>query len=69
MAFIIGSSEQSNYPVSAVRDGMVFPGTENVLIFGRPKSVSAIHASLKKDKKIVLVMQKKPEQHMAKREK
>ena len=62
MAFIIGSSEQSNYPVSAVRDGMVFPGTENVLIFGRPKSVSAIHASLKKDKKIVLVMQKKPEQ-------
>ncbi len=58
MAFLIGASEQSVHPVSAVRDGIVFPGTENVLVFGRPKSVSAINVALKKDKKLILLMQK-----------
>lgn len=63
MAFLIGSSEQSNtYPVAAVRDGIVFPSTENVLVFGRPKSTNAINEALKRDKKIVLVMQKNPSQ-------
>ncbi|MCX7881395.1 MAG: endopeptidase La [Patescibacteria group bacterium] len=61
MKFSIGSSEQSIYPVSAVRDGIVFPGTENVLVFGRFKSVNAINESLKRDKKIVLICQKNPE--------
>ena len=60
MAFLIGASEQSILPVSAVRDGIVFPGTENVLVFGRPKSVNAINAALRKDKKIILLMQKNP---------
>ena len=61
MAFLIGSSEQSNiYPVAAVRDGIVFPSTENVLVFGRPKSINAINEAMKKDKKIVLIMQKNP---------
>ncbi|MDO8609471.1 MAG: LON peptidase substrate-binding domain-containing protein, partial [bacterium] len=62
MAFLIGASEQSILPVTAVRDGIVFPNTENVLVFGRPKSVNAINAALKKDKKIVLVMQKNSSQ-------
>lgn len=60
MAFLIGASEQSNYPISAVRDGIVFPGTENVLVFGRPKSVAAINQAMKKEKKLVLLMQKNP---------
>lgn len=60
MAFLIGTSEQSIYPVAAVRDGIVFPNTENVLVFGRQKSINAINESLKKDKKIILVMQKNP---------
>jgi len=60
MAFLIGASEQSIYPVAPVRDGIVFPNTENVLVFGRPKSVSAIQEALKKDKKIILLMQKNP---------
>ena len=58
MAFILGASEQSIYPIVAVRDGIVFPNTENVLVFGRPKSVEAINESLKRDKCLVLVMQK-----------
>ncbi len=61
MAFIIGASEQSNYPLTAVRDGIVFPGTENVLIFGRHKSTMAVNEALKKDKKIILLMQKDPD--------
>ena len=62
MVFLIGASEQHIYPVTPVRDGIVFPGTENVLVFGREKSVSAIQESLKKDKKIILLMQKNPNQ-------
>jgi len=58
MAFLIGASGQSVYPVAAVRDGIVFPGTENVLVFGRSKSVAAINEALRKDRKVVLLMQK-----------
>jgi ATP-dependent Lon protease len=60
MTFLVGASEQSNYPVAVVRDGIVFPSTENVLVFGRQKSIAAINEALKRDKKIVLVMQKNP---------
>ncbi|GAB4218982.1 MAG: endopeptidase La [Candidatus Microgenomates bacterium] len=68
MVFLIGASEQSIYPISAVRDGIVFPGTENVLIFGRLKSTNAINQALKKDKKVVLLLQKNPEQEDPKKE-
>ena len=48
------------YPVVALRDGIVFPDTENALLFGREKSVNAIRASVaESDSKIVLVMQRK----------
>ncbi len=60
MAFLIGASEQYIYPVAPVRDGIVFPGTENVLVFGRAKSVAAINESLRKDRKVILLMQKNP---------
>src|SRR3990167_3116805 len=60
MAFLIGASEQSVYSVAPVRDGIVFPGTENVLVFGRPRSVAAINEALRKDRKVVLLMQKNP---------
>lgn len=46
------------YPLIPVRDGIVFPGTENVLAFGREKSVEAIKAAMDSDKLVVLVMQK-----------
>lgn len=58
MTFLIGSTNQSTLPVIAVRDGIVFPRTENVLVFGRPKSIATINDVMKKDKKMVLVMQK-----------
>lgn len=68
MAFLIGASEQQIYPVAAVRDGIIFPATENFLIFGRPKSVAAIDVALKKDRKIILVLQKKPDLDNPKKE-
>ncbi|MEX1052539.1 MAG: LON peptidase substrate-binding domain-containing protein, partial [Patescibacteria group bacterium] len=51
---------EKSLPVVAVREGIVLPGTENVLIFGRNKSTQAINEALKRDKKLILVMQKTP---------
>ncbi|MBI2641364.1 endopeptidase La [Candidatus Roizmanbacteria bacterium] len=58
MVLLDSASEQSNSPIVPVRDGIVFPNTENVLVFGRQKSISAIDEGMKRGKKIVLVMQK-----------
>lgn len=54
------SIEEKIVPVVALRDGVVFPGTEVVLTFGRPKSLSAIEAAFSHEKLVVLVMQKNP---------
>lgn len=53
-------NEKNIYPVVPVREGVVFPNTENVLIFGRQKSINAINEALKSDKKFVILMQKQP---------
>ncbi|MBI4991053.1 LON peptidase substrate-binding domain-containing protein, partial [Candidatus Gottesmanbacteria bacterium] len=50
-------------PVVPIRDGVVFPNTEMVLTFGRPKSLSAIEASNATDRMVVLSMQKTPHVH------
>ncbi len=47
-------------PVVPIRDGIVFPGTEMILTFGRQRSVSAIEAAQSAGKKMVLVMQRNP---------
>ncbi len=59
MVFLMGpKSNTTSYPVIAVRDGIVFPKTENVLVFGRAKSIATINEALKRDKKMVLIQQK-----------
>ncbi len=45
-------------PVVPIRDGIVFPGTEMILTFGRARSVAAIEASQSSNKRVILVMQK-----------
>lgn len=55
------SLEQKIYPIVAIRDGIVFPSTENVLVFGRRKSVEAVKYGMEHDNTVVLVMQKKLE--------
>lgn len=47
-------------PVVPIRDGIVFPGTEMILTFGRQRSVSAIEAAQQSGKRVVLVMQRNP---------
>ncbi|MBI4226359.1 endopeptidase La [Candidatus Roizmanbacteria bacterium] len=58
MSILSRQLEQLIYPVIAVRDAIVFPGTENVLVFGRPKSLAGIEEGSKRGNKVVLVMQK-----------
>ncbi|RJR28398.1 endopeptidase La [Candidatus Microgenomates bacterium] len=45
-------------PIIPIRDGVVFPGTEIVLTFGRQRSVAAIEAANSYNRHVVLVMQK-----------
>ena len=45
-------------PVVPIRDGIVFPGTEMILTFGRQRSVSAIEAAQSSGKRVILVMQR-----------
>lgn len=52
------TNKEQSYPLVAIRDGIIFPKTENILVFGREKSLLALEEALKKDKKIVLVLQK-----------
>ncbi|MCX6792016.1 MAG: LON peptidase substrate-binding domain-containing protein, partial [Candidatus Gottesmanbacteria bacterium] len=47
-------------PVVPIRDGIVFPGTEMILTFGRQRSVSAIEAGQSSAKRVILVMQRNP---------
>ncbi len=47
-------------PVVPIRDGIVFPGTEMILTFGRQRSVSSIEAAQSSGKRVVLVMQRNP---------
>jgi len=52
--------QESVLPVVPIRDGIVFPGTEMILTFGRQRSVSAIEAAQSSGKRVVLVMQQNP---------
>lgn len=45
-------------PVIPIRDGIVFPSTDSVLTFGRPKSLSALEASFRQERIVCFVLQK-----------
>src|SRR3989344_3136101 len=45
-------------PLVAIREGVVFPHTEAVLTFGRPKSVAGVEAAFGSNRQIVFVTQK-----------
>ena len=57
MTTFLQTTEQS-LPVVPIRDGIVFPGTEMILTFGRQRSVSAIEAAYASGKKVILSMQR-----------
>ncbi len=45
-------------PIIPIRDGIIFPGTDAVLTFGRPKSLSALESSFKNERIVCFVLQK-----------
>lgn len=47
-------------PLVAIREGVVFPHTEQVLVFGRKKSVAGVISAFETDRQIVFVTQQNP---------
>lgn len=60
MPLVLGREEKI-VPIIPIRDGVIFPSTESVLTFGRPKSLAAIEASFKLEKIVCFVLQKSPQ--------
>jgi len=45
-------------PVIPIRDGIIFPNTDSVLTFGRPKSLAALESSFQTERIVCFVLQK-----------
>ena len=45
-------------PIIPIRDGIIFPYTDSVLTFGRPKSLAALESSFNKERVVGFVLQK-----------
>lgn len=56
------TSEIRTIPIVAVRGSVVFPHTDSLLSFGRPKSVAAVNAAYEKDRIIAIFTQKDSKQ-------
>ncbi len=50
-------------PVIPIRDGIIFPNTDAVLTFGRPKSLAALESSFQHGRIVCFVLQKNPKQN------
>ncbi len=45
-------------PIIPIRDGIIFPSTDSVLTFGRPKSLAALESAFQKERIVCFVLQK-----------
>ena len=45
-------------PIIPIRDGIIFPSTDSVLTFGRPKSLVALEYAFHNDRTVGFVLQK-----------
>ncbi|PIP74668.1 MAG: endopeptidase La [Candidatus Levybacteria bacterium CG_4_9_14_3_um_filter_35_16] len=45
-------------PIIPIRDGIIFPNTDSVLTFGRPKSLSALESAFAQERIVCFVLQK-----------
>src|SRR5258706_4976499 len=45
-------------PIIPIRDGIIFPNTDSVLTFGRPKSLAALESSFQHERVVCFVLQK-----------
>ena len=49
---------EKTVPVIPIRDGIIFPSTDSVLTFGRPKSLVALESAFQRERIVVFVLQK-----------
>jgi len=56
-------SREKLIPVIPIRDGIVFPHTESILTFGRPKSLAALESAFNGERVVCFVLQKNPRQN------
>lgn len=49
-------------PIIPIRDGIVFPHTESILTFGRPRSLAALEQAFAGERVVCFVLQKNPRQ-------
>lgn len=49
---------EKTVPIIPIRDGIIFPNTDSVLTFGRPKSLAALESSFKSERIVCFVLQK-----------
>jgi len=45
-------------PIIPIRDGIIFPSTDSVLTFGRPKSLEALESAFQGERTVVFVLQR-----------
>src|SRR6266705_61661 len=45
-------------PIIPIRDGIIFPNTDSVLTFGRPKSLAALESAFQKERIVCFVLQR-----------
>ncbi len=45
-------------PIIPIRDGIIFPSSDSVLTFGRPKSLAALESAFQKERIVCFVLQR-----------
>lgn len=60
MPILLGPDKEKILPIVSIREGVIFPHTETILSFGRPKSIAAVEAAYKNDQMVAFFSQKNP---------
>lgn len=63
MIHLSDKNNEQLIPVIPIRDGIVFPHTESILTFGRPKSLAALESAFAGERVVCFVLQKNPKQN------
>jgi len=61
MPILLGPDKEKILPIVSIREGVIFPHTETILSFGRPKSIAAVEAAYKNDQIVAFFSQKNPQ--------
>ncbi len=63
MIHLTNERSEQLIPVIPIRDGIVFPHTESILTFGRPKSLAALESAFAGERIVCFVLQRNPKQN------